>query len=429
MSVFMTYVDGDVLWNYGFSYAIGNGEIPYVDFNMILPPFYPMLMSLGLIINQNIIVFYLENSLMITIMFYFLFKMFKEKAWLFLLFLIFPIPAVVFPTYNLFLIFLLVLVFYLEKNNSNDYLIGLLFGLMVFTKQTVGVCVLLVGILYYLRKDFKEIKKRVIGFLIPCFLFLIYFVITGSLYEFFDYCLFGLFDFAESNANINSIFFVIGLVFLGIVIYFIYKDRNNIFNWYMLAFFCVVIPLFDINHLSYFFFALLLLFMDKNFNFEKRIIKYYLLFCCFYMGMFFYSTSFTGFSYPNKYNNFNFRVLYNASGENGIRDEVIKFINDNKSKEKIVILGSDAYFYKITCNMKIDHFDLLNKGNYGYNGKEKIKKMLDELPVGTILIIDSEGNGNKNAPQFMEDVAEYARSLGTVEKRLTGYTIYKKVSL
>ena len=79
--------------------------------------------------------------------------------------------------------------------------------------------------------------------------------------------------------------------------------------------------------------------------------------------------------------------------------------------------------------MKIDHFDLLNKGNYGYNGKEKIKKMLDELPVGTILIIDSEGNGNKNAPQFMEDVAEYARSLGTVEKRLTGYTIYKKVSL
>ena len=65
----MTYVDGDVLWNYGFSYAIGNGEIPYVDFNMILPPFYPMLMSLGLIINQNIIVFYLENSLMITIMF------------------------------------------------------------------------------------------------------------------------------------------------------------------------------------------------------------------------------------------------------------------------------------------------------------------------------------------------------------------------
>lgn len=160
----MTYVDGDVLWNYGFSYAIGNGEIPYVDFNMILPPFYPMLMSLGLIINQNIIVFYLENSLMITIMFYFLFKMFKEKAWLFLLFLIFPIPAVVFPTYNLFLIFLLVLVFYLEKNNSNDYLIGLLFGLMVFTKQTVGVCVLFVGILYYLRKDFKKIKKRVIGF-------------------------------------------------------------------------------------------------------------------------------------------------------------------------------------------------------------------------------------------------------------------------
>lgn len=425
MSIFMTYVDGDVLWNYGFSYAISLGEIPYVDFNMIIPPIYPLLMSLGLIINNNILVFYIENSLLITIMFYFLFKMYKEKAYLFLLFLIFPIPAVVYPTYNLFLIFLLVMIFYLEKNDGNDYLIGGLLGVMVFTKQTVGVCVALVGIIYYFRNDLKKFWKRLGGFLIPCILFLGYFLIMGNLYEFFNHCLFGLFEFTETNAKVGSIFFVIGIVFLGIVGYFLYKDKKDILNWYVLAFFSIVIPLFDINHLAYFWFVLLLIILNRDFKFDKRVIKHYLVFGCFYMGMFFYVTMFDGFDYPNKYNNFNYRVLYNSNGENEIRDEVISFIKEN-SDEEIVMLASDAYFYKITCDMKIDYFDLLNSGNHGYNGKKKLLGMIDDLASGTIMIIDSSGNGTKNSPQFMEDVAEYAARQGEEIKKIAGYTIYKK---
>ena len=425
MSIFMTYVDGDVLWNYGFSYAISNGQIPYNDFNMILPPFYSMIMSIGLIINDNILIYYLENSLLITIMFYFLFKMYKEKAWLFLLFLIFPIPAVVYPTYNLFLIFLLVLIFYLEKTEGNDYLIGLLLGLMVFTKQTVGVCVTLVGLIYYLRKDLKKVGKRVVGFLVPCFLFLIYFLITDSLYEFFNHCLFGLLDFTETNAKVNGMFFIISLILLGVVVYFIVKERKSIFNWYMSGFFSIVVPLFDINHILYFLFSLLLILVGRDFKFDRRIIKYYLVFSCFYMGMFFYSTTYDGFLYPNKYNNFNFRVLYNINGENEIRDSVIEFIEENK-EEKIVLFTSDSYFYKITCDRKIDHFDLLNNGNHGYDGKKKLKKMIDRLDSGTIMIIDSSGNGVKNAPQFMEDIASYAANHGEEIEIIAGYTIYKK---
>ena len=29
----------DEVWNYGFAYAISKGEIPYLDFNMVLTPF------------------------------------------------------------------------------------------------------------------------------------------------------------------------------------------------------------------------------------------------------------------------------------------------------------------------------------------------------------------------------------------------------
>lgn len=426
MSIFMTYTDGDVLWNYGFSYAISNGQIPYLDFNMILPPFYSMFMSLGLFLSRNILVFYIENSLLITVMFYFLFKMYKEKAWLFLLFLVFPIPAVVYPTYNLLLIFLLVVIFYLEKNDGNDFLVGLLFGIMVFTKQTVGVVVLLVGLIYYLKTEPKKVVKRLIGFLLPCILFLIYFIVMGSLYEFFNHCLFGLFDFTGSNAKVDSIFFIFSLVMLVVVVVMLFRDHKNIYNWYIFAFYVIVIPLFDINHIAYFVFALLLVLLNTEFNFNKRIIKYYLFFTCFYVGAFFSVSMLDGFVYPNHYDNFNFRALYNANDENNVRDEMIKFINNNKDNQRIVFFASDAYFYKITCGMDIDHFDLLNKGNHGYRGKEKVKRMIDELEHGTIMIIDSIGNSTKNAPQFMEDVADYAVQQGEKIDNISGYVIYKK---
>ena len=40
-SFFFSVVGGDVLWNYGFCYALSMGEIPYLDFNMIITPFFP----------------------------------------------------------------------------------------------------------------------------------------------------------------------------------------------------------------------------------------------------------------------------------------------------------------------------------------------------------------------------------------------------
>ena len=198
MSFFLTYFDGDVLWNYGFSYALSKGEIPYLDFNMILTPLYPMIMSLILKINTNILLFYLANAFLITVIFYFLFKMVKEKAWLFLVFLVFPIPAVVFPSYNLFLLFLAILLIYCEEEKKSDYLIGLLLGFSILTKQTVGVFLVAPSLIYY-HKDLKKIMKRIIGLLIPNFFFLLYLLVTESFKAFCDLCIFGLFDFSSSN--------------------------------------------------------------------------------------------------------------------------------------------------------------------------------------------------------------------------------------
>ena len=429
MSFFLTYFDGDVLWNYGFSYALSKGEIPYLDFNMILTPLYPMIMSLILKINTNILLFYLENAFLITVIFYFLFKMVKEKAWLFLVFLVFPIPAVVFPSYNLFLLFLAILLIYCEEEKKSDYLIGLLLGFSILTKQTVGVFLVAPSLIYY-HKDLKKIMKRIIGLLIPNFFFLLYLLVTESFKAFCDLCIFGLFDFSSSNKGSFDLALLIGIMLIIVTVVLYFKNKKNIRYLYVLFFSSIMIPLFDYPHIEYFFFLFLLLVIEKIKVSKKNLIGNVSLFSLVFLFIFFYFTTFQGnIHYPNHYNNFNFRLLYDKNGENIVRDKMIKYLNENKDK-KIVFLASDAYFYKITCNLEINYFDLINKGNHGFNGTEKMKEKLSSLEKKTIIIVDTNETFSKRSNvsiQFNRELAKYGIKLGKKIKKIGGYTIYEKL--
>ena len=61
---------GDTYVNYGFSYAISLGEVPYKDFNLVINPFSPFLYSIGLFINHSILIFYLEQALILIFIMY-----------------------------------------------------------------------------------------------------------------------------------------------------------------------------------------------------------------------------------------------------------------------------------------------------------------------------------------------------------------------
>lgn len=428
MSFFLTYFDGDVLWNYGFSYAISRNEIPYLDFNMILTPIYPFLMSLILRVNDNMIFFYLENALIITIMFSFLFKMYDYKAWLLLILLVFPIPAVIFPSYNLFLILLIILLLYLEKNKKNDYLIGFIIGISILTKQTVGVCLLLPSLIYF-RKDLSKIIKRFVGLLIPCTIFFLYLIITKSIHGFLDLCLFGLFDFSTKNQSEFRLSVIIGLILLLISFFIFFKNRKDIKYFYVLCFSSIMIPLFDFPHIEYYFFVFILLFIDEIKINKKNLIFNSLLFSIAFVLIFFFNTTYQGkISYPNHYNNFNYRLLYNKNNENEIRDKMIEYLEKNDDKQ-IVLLGTDAYFYKIACDLDITYFDLINYGNHGYNGTDKMKKMLDKLKKGTIIIVDTNetfSSKSMNSTQFNKEIAKYGIKISKEIDKIGCYTVYIK---
>ena len=426
MSFFTTSIDGDVLWNYGFGYAIRMGEIPYKDFNMIITPFYPFLMSLFLLFSKNIIFFYLANSLLITLIFYLLEKILKGNTYLFYILLVFPLPIMLQSSYNILLVLFIILLIYLEKKDYNDYLIGIIVGLTILTKQSVGVFLIIPTLIYYYKKPLKIIK-RFISIIIICGVFLLYLLFTNSFNSFMDLCFFGLLDFSNKNGFHISFSFCIGILLLLVTIVLTIRNKKDIKYFYILMFSSIMIPLFDFNHVTYYLFVFSIILMDRNMN-SLYLKKYSIIFMIVFAFIFFlFNIELKSIEYPNHYNNFNYRLMFNSNGENIIRDKVINYINKNKDKN-IIIISSDAYFYQITMNRKIDYYSLNNYGNHGYNGTSKMYDRIDKLSKGTIIIINMvEINNRSNSLQFNWEVAEYASKCGKLIKKIDCFGIYEIV--
>ena len=205
----------DELYNYGFSYNIINGLIPYKDFNMIIPPLFNYLLaSLLLIFGSKLIIYHIILSLMIVSISYICYKKIGIKAiGIYLLLLIYPYVG-----YNIFALLLLFILFYLndKKINNIDIIEAIIIGMLCLTKQTLALLVIPSIIMS------KNKKKTLAIYLLFILSFLIYLIINNTIIEFFDYCLFGMFDFANKNSTgisfltIIEILIIISLTYLGL---------------------------------------------------------------------------------------------------------------------------------------------------------------------------------------------------------------------
>ena len=272
--------------------------------------------------------------------------------------------------------------------------------------------------LYYI-KDLKKIGRRILGFLIPCFVFLGYLLITNCFMQFLDLCLFGLFDFAVGNGKKINIYW---LLFIGIVfvtIFFIKKDRRNIANYYILSFYTILIPLFDAYHFQLMFMAFLLLILDKV-NLPIRLNIKLLVFGIIIgvMGV----TAIKRFEckiiYPNDIKYFEYRMMDTTSIE--FTKDVNAFLLENKGKD-FVFLNSNAYYFRIINDMRIGYLDLINMGNWGYDGSEKM--FLDvKSRKDAIFIVDS--SELSEIKQTDKRTLKYVMKNGKKIKTIGIYDIY-----
>ena len=401
----------DEIWNYGFSHNLYSGLIPYKDFNMVITPFYPFIMSLGFhIFGSSMLVFHIEHAIILICLCVLLFLLIDKKAWFIVALMLFPVN-VSFPSYNIFLYFLLVLIIYLEKEKKSDYLIGFLLGLCVLTKHSVGLCLLLPS-LYYI-KDLKKVGRRFLGFIVPLFVFIIYLIITKSIIPFIDLCILGLFDFASENGKAFNIYFLLFIIMIGITIYFIVKDRKNLVNYYVLAFYSIMIPLFDIYHFMVAFLAFLILILSKV---KKDIIKpglFGISIILFATVLLMDSRFKSKIIYPNNIKHFEYRFIDYDSIL--FTNKVNDYIKKNSDRE-FVFLNSNGYYFRLINDMKISYIDLINAGNFGYNGSDKLLKEIKKRKNSIFLVDKSELSPIKQSDkQALNYVIDNGKKIGNID--------------
>ena len=401
----------DEIWNYGFSHNLYSGLIPYKDFNMVITPFYPFIMSLGFhIFGSSMLVFHIEHAIILICLCVLLFLLIDKKAWFIVALMLFPVN-VSFPSYNIFLYFLLVLIIYLEKEKKSDYLIGFLLGLCVLTKHSVGLCLLLPS-LYYI-KDLKKVGRRFLGFIVPLFVFIIYLIITKSMIPFIDLCILGIFDFASEKGKAFNIYFLLFIIMIGITIYFIVKDRKNLVNYYVLAFYSIMIPLFDIYHFMVAFLAFLILILSKV---KKDIIKpglFGISIILFSAVLLMDSRFKSKIIYPNNIKHFEYRFIDYDSIL--FTNKVNDYIKKNSDRE-FVFLNSNGYYFRLINDMKISYIDLINAGNFGYNGSDKLLKEIKKRKNSIFLVDKSELSPIKQSDkQALNYVIDNGKKIGNID--------------
>lgn len=413
----------DEIWNYGFTYNIYNGLVPYKDFNMVMTPIYPMIMSIFLMINSSMLTMHIVNSLMLTGMIYLIEKLINKKynISIFLILLIFPM-SLIFPSYNMFLLMLLILIIYLEKNNSNDYLIGFILGFLILTKQSVGVFVALVS-LYYLNKDKSKVIRRIIGCFIPCFCFLIYLIISNSFSSFLDLCLFGLFDFGKSNSNFNYLF-IFGICLLILNILLIKNSKDKLNYYYLLSFFSIMIPLFDLYHVLIYFFSFIFIYLlEEDISFKCKYLNIELFIFGLLIGIVFVG-SFYRFNdkvyFPNNINHFEYRMVNDkyldySDTING------RFLEYRELGYKVIFLSADGYYFKLINDIDIDYLDLINSGNWGYNGSSKLLNKIKSCKNCVFFLDENEIGLNKQTDQKL---LKYVINNGCIKEEFGNYKVY-----
>lgn len=404
----------DEIWSYGFSYNIVNGLIPYKDFNMVITPFYSILMAIPMYINNNLLVFHIENTIIITLFVFITYKLIKEKVFLILPILVFPLN-ITFPNYNFFILFLFILLIYLEKNNKSDLLIGIIISLIFLTKQSIGLFLIPVS-LYYIGK--KKNLKRFIGFIIPNIIFIIYLLITNSYKEFIDLCFLGLLDFGKGNSNFN-IFFIFTILLVLLILYLV-KKHKKIDYYYLLGFTSICIPLFDLYHFMIYLIACLIVFYknDLLYIFKPRLVGISL-----FIGLAFIHITKSNFNtkyYPNKLNLFEYRYIEKKGIDN--TNKILNYMN--KYNNKVIFIGPSAYFYKLINNQKITDLDLINTGNSGYNGSNRLLKKVKSLDKEYVFFVEKDelGLGKQTDQKLYKYIIKKYQKIGEIGN----FIIYKK---
>lgn len=415
-SFFISTLYNDEIWNYGFSYNIASGLVPYRDFNMIVTPLYNFCASMFIkVFGSYLWSLHLFNSIVLASIIYISYRKLGSKCLILIPFVFLNC----YPGYNIFsVLIILIIINLLDKDfKYKDYVLGLLVGIMFLTKQTIGIC-LFIPLMYYS----KDKLKALIGMGSPIIIFLIYLIWNSALYEFIDYCFLGIFDFGESNSV--WLFLPVEVIICLIILYKLVKSHfKNKELFYLLMYQIVTFPIFDDYHFMIGFIPVLyyVLLVSKI---ERYKIKYYVVIVLSFFVM--WNFKMHQFEKINIYGDSN-SYLYgrNIPGYVDLED-ITNYIDVNRDKyNHIFMFSRNAYYVKMDAKYPIDKYDMINDGNMGYNGSEKyIQEIDDYCKSNSCLFILYKYEFNSEITQTNRKIVDFVIDNYKLKEEVDWFNIY-----
>jgi len=376
----------------------------------------------------------------------------------------------------------------LKLNIKNDFLIGIVAGLAIITKQSTGFFIAATYVGYKwlavrskedLNLAFKISLSRGVGVLVPVTTFFLYLFLTNSILDFFDFCFLGISEFKNYISYMNlldlgiikdflsnvdgfynklwifgkvSIFIIIAILALMMffiipftVIYLIKKlkfdsvESKNILKLFVfgIASFLLVYPIADYNHFAIG--ALILIILSiyiVSINFKignEKVIKYFnkFIIVVFYIVVVLLVIV-AGRNYYEYIKNEN--KNHSLNHYNGViidksRSEKISAVNQFIEQQEMIgknvyIINADSCFYTIPIDKYEKYFDLLLKGNLGQKGVQKVIDKIEGLSDNSLFLILNDSTSLNW--QFPKEVIEFIRNNYNNVGSIANYDIYSK---
>lgn len=453
----------DELWNFQNIYKIYNGYGIYEGANIIITPLFFYIGNLIFkILGANFFVFRLYNCILVSILFFMIYKILKELIKSKKISIILTIIAILYSNffiiaiganYNIMALDIVLIGIYVlitNKIENMQSIQGIITGLIFFTKQNIGVYY---GIAYFIYMFFdfnnkkynikdilKDISKYFLGGIGISLIFLIELIINNKIDGFINYAILGMKEFSFKNISIelnNFIFFIsIFLINVLVNIYLLKKakledtERRNL---KIILPFSIIIamwtfPIFNKAHILLgilitiinLIYCIFIMFKDmikenKIINNIMYILIIYLLLISF-IKLFNWSNMILGEKYYFKYDEPYFGGV--------IEDEKYKDIKNvtdyiEKSNKKIIILSERAGLYMIPLKRNNGKFDLPLLGNLGKDGEEGLIDEIKKLENTQILLYKGKGDisdqESEKAINYIKNNWEKIDSIGEFE--------------
>lgn len=354
--------------------------------------------------------------------------------------------------YNYAILFITLVLIYAELKYKNcgaryNLLIGLLAGATILLKQSTGIIISVITVIYLLaekrdNQTLKAVTYRVCGVLIPCIILLIYLLATNSMSSFIDYCVLGIGTFKNSisylkllrGGDLNAFLGMIApvtLVILFVVNIVNIKQKKIKSNAsYLILFvnavaeFTVLYPIADKVHFVIATFPSILItlyYICKKIQ-EIKNIKVSI-FIEHFMNII--TISFVGILILQAINDIYLYTQMDKSVLNHfsnipisstLQDRIIEvdaYIQDEE--RDVYILDSEAAVYMIPLDKYNKDFDMFLKGNLGSASEEGQIEKIKNMENALILIKNDKMALNWQTPtKVIEYVKTNLKKIGTV---------------